>query len=408
MALIKHTLERPLFLSLSVGLVAMLALEPRYVERYPIVSLISILLFVALTLGWTMFSGPTHYISLASAAFFGVGVYTTAVISKDYSMLVAASVGGIISFVLALLIGLLTLRLKGVYFILFTFGVSALIRHSLGWWETHVTHTVGRVVSRPQYQDVYYYVLGITVATLVVCYIVSQTKFGLALKAVGENEEAASHLGINVTLYKTLGFAISAVFMGAIGAIYANRLGYIDPTIAFNPTFAFLPVVMAIFGGTSRLHGPIIGAVVFTYLREELITTYPEYFMLTIGLTLIIVIMYLPNGLLGLFDKIMMRLVRIPFARKMIFRLKVGSLARLYGPTLGTAIFIGAREYMSMRELLEDSIFIDYPYYFLVMAAIIIVTTYGLNSLFRLVNKGFARMNWNLSLRKIIARLQEA
>ena len=392
MALIRHTLDRPLFLSLFVGMVVLLALEPGYVERYPIVSLISILMFVTLTVSWTLFSGPTHYISLATAAFFGVGVYITAVIGKDYSIAVVAAISAAACFVLAILIGLLTLRLRGVYFILFTFGVSELIRHSLVWWETHQSNTVGRVVSRPPYDTVYYHVLGIAVATIVISYLVSQTKFGLALKSTGENEEAASHIGINVTLYKILGFAVSAIFMGAMGAVIANRLGYVDPSIAFNPVYAFLPVVMAIFGGTSRLHGPIMGAIVFTYLREELITSYPDYFMLTIGLTLIIVIMFLPNGLLGLFDKAMLRLNKNPQTRKLLGRLQASDMARLSGPIVGTALFIALRE-RGTSELL-----VKYPTYFLVLAGIMIAATYVLNSVFWLVD---ARR-----LRKLIARLQ--
>ena len=224
-----------------------------------------------------------------------------------------AVIGGLVSFVLAFLIGLLTLRLRGIYFILFTFGVSALLRHSILWWETHVTLTVGRWVLSPGTGTVYYYVLIIFGLTLLTTYFIRQSKFGLALQSIGENEAAAAHIGINVTLLKTVTFAISALFMGATGAIMATRWTYIDPLIAFNPLISFLPVLMAIFGGTSRLIGPILGATIFTVLQETLVTEYPYYYMLLFGITLIVVILFLPNGIVGLVEKGRQRMSWLPF-----------------------------------------------------------------------------------------------
>jgi branched-chain amino acid transport system permease protein len=320
---IKAAFKRPLFPLAAIFSFILLARQPDVAEPYRIIALINVLMFVTLTLSWSIFSGPTHYISLASAGFFGVGVYTSAVIGKDYPLYAVAAVGGTISFSLALLIGLLTLRLKGVYFILFTFGVSALIRHSVAWYEAHEAHTVGRYVfGGPKDVTIYYYVLGITALTLLTAYLIQHSKFGLALRSVGENEQAAAHIGINTTLVKVLAFAISAIFMGATGAVMAYRWTYIDPVIAFNPLISFLPVVMAIFGGTSRLIGPILGAAVFTVLREYLITEYPYYYMLLMGSILIIAIMFLPEGLSGLLDKAAQRLGRVWGFRQVVHRLQ--------------------------------------------------------------------------------------
>ncbi len=314
---IKVILKRPLYLALIILGLILLAVLPRFVQPYSLISLITILMYVILTLSWALFSGPTRYISLATAAFFGVGVYTTAIGSQQFSLPILAMIGGLISFVLAFLIGLLTLRLKGIYFILFTFGVSALIRHALLWWETHVTLTVGRWVIGPGTNTVYYYILGIFGLTLLTAYFIRQSRFGLALNSIGENEEAAAHIGINVTMLKTVTFAISAFFMGAAGAIMATRWTYIDPGIAFNPLISFLPVLMAIFGGTSRLIGPILGAAIFTILQELLITQYPYYYMLIFGITLIVVILFLPEGIVGLIDKGNWHFKRVPGAKKM-------------------------------------------------------------------------------------------
>jgi branched-chain amino acid transport system permease protein len=281
----------------------LLALFPNFVETPIIISMITILMYITLTLSWTMFSGPTRYISLATAAFFGVGIYTMSVLNKEFPFPIVVLIGGLASFTLALFIGFLTLRLKGIYFILFTFGTSALIRASINWWETNVAGTVGRIVLGPGTESVYYYLLGVFAATLLVTYVVRKSKYGLALLSIGQNEKAASHIGINVTLLKIVTFAGSAFFMGATGTVMALRWTYIDSKIAFNPLISFLPVLMAIFGGTSRFYGPILGATIFTILQEFLITRYPYYFMLIMGATLVIVIAFLPEGLVGVIER---------------------------------------------------------------------------------------------------------
>jgi branched-chain amino acid transport system permease protein len=260
-------------------------------------------MYVVITLSWAIFSGPTRYISLASAAFFGVGAYVSAIIGQVLPLLVVIAIGGLVSFMLALFIGLLTLRLRGMYFIIFTFGISELIRHSLLWWESNFAGTVGRWVVVVDPMTVYYVMLVIFVMALLTAYLIRRSKYGLALRSIGEYEEAAIHIGINTTVLKTTIFAISAFFMGTAGAIMATRWTYIDPRIAFDPLFSFMPVLMAIFGGTGQLYGPIFGAALFAYLEEILITKFPYYYMLLFGTILIVVILFLPGGLIGLIGK---------------------------------------------------------------------------------------------------------
>jgi len=301
--------KRKFTLSMILLSIALLAVVPRFLPPYVIISLITVLMYIILTLSWTMFSGSTNYISLATAALFGVGVYTSAVLSGTFPLIVIVVISGVLSFILALLVGSLTLRLKGVYFILFTFGVTALIRNVIQWWETHITLTVGRHVSSPGNDTVYTYMVIIYALTLIFIFLLQNSSYGMALQGIGENEDAAEHIGIDVTRLKVVTFALSAIFMGAAGAVMATRWRYIDPTIAFNPLLSFLPVLMAIFGGTSMLGGPILGAVIFTLLQEYLITEYPYLYMLLMGLTLVIVILYLPGGLLVLVMRLYIRLV---------------------------------------------------------------------------------------------------
>ncbi len=284
-----------------------LATLPIYAAGYTPTLMTTIFMYIILTVSWVIFSGPTGYISLAPAAFFGVGIYTMAVLGKDLPLLVIVVIGGLISFILALLVGAVTLRLRGIYFTIFTFGLLLFIQYLLLFWEFTVTKTRGRFVVLESTTTIYYVIFGILVATLLTAYFIRRSKFGLALQSIGENEEAAAHMGVNVTMVKVITFAISAFFMGAVGAVMATKWTYIDPGIAFNMLYSFMPVLMAIFGGIGPLYGPVIGAAIFAYLQEVLITRFPYYYMLLFGTILIVTILYLPSGLIGLIPKLWRR-----------------------------------------------------------------------------------------------------
>jgi branched-chain amino acid transport system permease protein len=291
-------------LGLLLLVLAALATSPLYVSSYIVVLLTAILMYILLTVSWATFSGPTGYISLATAAFFGVGIYTSAILGNELPLPLVIVIAGLASFCLGLFVGALTLRLKGIYFAIFTFGLVLFIQRFLLWWEMTVTHTRGRFVIVVDDTIIYYVMLGIFVMTLLTAYFIRRTKYGLALQSIGENEEAAAHSGVNVTLVKVITFAITAVFMGAAGVIMAMKWTYIDPYIAFNPILSFIPVLMAIFGGLGQFYGPIIGAALFAYLQEYLATSrFADYYMLIFGGILIVAIAFMPNGVVGLIQK---------------------------------------------------------------------------------------------------------
>jgi branched-chain amino acid transport system permease protein len=286
----------------------LLATLSLYGSAYSVILMTSILMYVIITVSWTIFSGSTGYISLATAAFFGVGIYTTVILGKALPLPIIVIIGGLISSCLAILTGALTLRLRGVYFIIFTFGLVELIKFLLLWVEIVVTGRRGRFVVVVDNVTIYYIILAIFVVLVITAFIIRRSKYGLALQSIGENEEAANHIGINVTLLKVVTFAISAFFMGAVGSAIAARWTYIDPYSAFNILFSFMPVLMAIFGGMGNLFGPVIGAAIFAYLEEALITKFPYYYMLIFGTILVVTILYLPNGLFGLIQKLWSKL----------------------------------------------------------------------------------------------------
>jgi branched-chain amino acid transport system permease protein len=307
MNMVKVISRKSFLLGLLLLILALLASLPLYGSLYSVILLTSILMYIVITVSWVIFSGPTGYISLAPAAFFGVGIYASAILGKALPLTIVIGIGGLASFILALLVGALTLRLKGIYFAIFTFGLVVLIKELLLFWEINITHTRGRFVVLESNTTIFYLMLVVFVVLMLTAYFIRHSKLGLALQSIGENEEAAAHSGVNVTSVKVITFAISAFFMGAAGAIMATRWTYIDPYVAFNPLFSFMPVLMAIFGGMGQLYGPVIGAAIFAYLEEKLLTSFPYYYMLLIGIILVVAILYLPNGLVGLIPKLWKR-----------------------------------------------------------------------------------------------------
>jgi branched-chain amino acid transport system permease protein len=142
--------------------------------------------------------------------------------------------------------------------------------------------------------------LVLVVVTVLAIYFIRRSRYGLALLSIGGNEEAAEHMGVNTTMVKVFTFAISSIFMGAAGVIAAPNLIYINATIAFSVFYSFMPIFMAIFGGMGQVYGPVIGAVIFGYLEKTLRAQLYSYFMLGFGIIMVVVIVFLPNGIAGL------------------------------------------------------------------------------------------------------------
>ena len=312
---ISGILSKKWFSPVVIGVILVaLATLPVYAAGYTPILFTTIFMYIILSVSWALFSGPTGYMSLATAAFFGVGIYTASLLGETLPLPLFIIAGGLASAVVALLVGALTLRLKGIYFAIFTFGLVMLIAQLLLFYELHVTGTRGRFVIVIDYTTIYYAMLVIFILLMFTVFLLRRSKWGLALQSIGENEEAAVHIGINVTMVKVLFFALSAFFIGMAGATIATRWTYIDPIIAFDPDMSFLPVLMAIFGGMTRLYGPIIGAVIFSYLQEILITKFAELYMLIFGIILVISILYLPGGIVGFIQKLWQKLERRRYA----------------------------------------------------------------------------------------------
>ncbi|ODT81847.1 MAG: ABC transporter permease [Pelagibacterium sp. SCN 64-44] len=296
-------------LLLALLVFAALAFVPFFADPYPLGLMIGILGYGVLATAWALFSGPTRYISLATVAFFGLGAYTVAVLGDvlPYPLVLICAAG--VGLVLALIVGLATLRLAGIYFVIFTFGLTELVRQLVTYYEVNVTRTLGRYVFLPiGPEHIYWQLLALLAATLAIAWWVGRAKIGLALRVIGDDPVVASHLGIRITRAKLTLFSISAILMTLAGAIQAPRWTYIEPSIVFNPTTSFLVVIMALLGGPNRLLGPLLGAIPLFMLFEWLSANFPNHYSIILGLLFIAIVFLLPNGVLAAFDSLRRRL----------------------------------------------------------------------------------------------------
>jgi branched-chain amino acid transport system permease protein len=285
----------------AAALLVALAFVPLVANPYYLALGISLLYFAVLASAWAQFSGSTRYISLATVAFFGVGAYTVGVIGESLPWPLVLAVAAVIGVALALVVGLSTLRLSGIYFVIFSFGLSELIRQLVTWYEVNVNKSVGRYIFVEISQTlIYWQLLALTVLVLLTGWLIGRSRLGLALRVIGEDEVVARHAGIDTTKAKLAMFAVSSLFMTLTGAVLAPRWTYIDPAIAFNPMLSFEVVIMALFGGAGALFGPILGVIPFVLLFELLSANFPNYFSILLGLVFMVIVYALPHGVVGL------------------------------------------------------------------------------------------------------------
>ena len=297
-------------------LVALLAAVPWLVSDYGLGFMVNLMCYLVLTIAWTLFSGTTRYVSLATAAFFGLGAYTVAMLVKEMPIYATFGIALVLGTVMALLVGLVTLRISGMFFVVFGFGLSELIREVLIWWEINQTKTLGRYVFVPfDTTLIYWHLLGLAVLVFLVGWLLRRTRLGIALLVIGDDETMARQAGINVPLAKVAIFVVSSVFMTVVGAVMAPRFGYLTPNFAFNPLISFQVVIMALLGGMQRLWGPVLGVVPLMLLSELLQVRFPFWYSVFLGLVFMIIVYFLPRGITGLVEdgwRVLRRPISLP------------------------------------------------------------------------------------------------
>src|SRR5262245_37615192 len=283
--------------ALAVGtlilLAAALAAVPWLASDYGLGFMINLMSYVVLTTAWALFSGTTRYVSLATAAFFGLGAYAVAMLIKIVPIYAVFGIAAGASIVVAALVGLVTLRIAGMYFVIFSFGLSEMIRQVVAWYEINQTHTLGRYVFVPfDNTMIYLHLLGLAVLVFLVGWLLRRSRLGLALLVIGDDETVARQVGINVPFAKVTIFVVSSVLMTLVGAVTAPRFGYMTPNFAFNPLISFQVVIMALLGGMQRLWGPLLGIVPLVLLSEWLQVRFPFQYSVFLGLVFMVIVYF--------------------------------------------------------------------------------------------------------------------
>lgn len=275
---------------------------------YVIKVLTIMLIFIMYSSAWNLlaYSGQA---SLGHAAFFGLGGYASALISKSLALspIVAVFLGGIASAILGLAVGVICLRLREWFLAMVTFGIPLIVQtltvtsfaKLTGGWDG-IPATRLMPPSYTSFITEYYIILAFTIATILAIGKIMKSKIGYALSAIRQNELEAKMLGIDVTRYKLIAFIVSTYIAGVAGALEIHHIGYITPEI-YGLDISFWPIIYSISGGLGTLSGPIVGTVIITILWEFLKffgLTFERYIL--IGGMLILVVIFLPKGLVSL------------------------------------------------------------------------------------------------------------
>ncbi len=290
---------------MGIGLVlAFLVSIPFFATDYWMTLLVVILIFSVYASGWNLFSGLTGYTNLGLAWFIGVSGYVSSLLIADYKFfwLLAWPIGALFVSLVSIGVGYILLRIKGVYFAISMVALTEGTRELFGTeYLEPITHGGKGVpfVAGASLSALYWSALLLAFGTILICYRVTSSKFGLRLMAIREDEQAAETLGIHTTREKIVAFSLSAFLTGLAGAIHFTYQNYIDPSFGFTIHLTLTPIVMTLFGGVGTVFGPVIGATLFTFIHEVLWAELTLLYMAIFGLILMVLILFFPQGLLG-------------------------------------------------------------------------------------------------------------
>jgi len=275
-------------------------------------SLLLAAVYIILASNLNLMIGYAGYVNFGNIVFFGLGGYVCLylVTALQWNVIPAALVAGVAVSALALLFGFGILRLRGAFFALATIGVNQAIQQLVVNFEPWGGAT-GIYLSLDSYGSLggpmqalwttYLLIVAVTAASLLASYAIRNSKFGLGLLAIGQNEDAASVLGVPTPLYKAMVYSASAFLPAVAGGLYFFKSGIIEPTSAFNLQTSIEAIVMVMLGGSGTILGPALGAFLYEELRGFLLTaqSFSQFQLVIAGALLLLIVQFVPGGLLG-------------------------------------------------------------------------------------------------------------
>ncbi len=275
------------------------ATAPLVIARDDIINLLfRICLFVTLAQSWNLLAGFAGQTSLGHAAFFGIGALVTrALWLAGTPFAVALLLGGLSAAAFALIIGVPTFRLRGAYFAIGTLGIAEVLRITVAQGMPLITALPPQEIAGYSLARRYELALGLAVATSAVAGLLLRSPLGLGLQAVREDEEAARATGVNVLLHKLLALALSSLFAGLAGGVFAYQQVSYYPAAPFSPVWTFEALLITYVGGLGTIVGPVIGALFFILVQDRLALTLEQVHQIIFGILFIVVVLVFPGGL---------------------------------------------------------------------------------------------------------------
>jgi branched-chain amino acid transport system permease protein len=307
--------KKPDLAVISIVIIVLFAAAPNFVGKYEVDSVLdTFLIYVVLAESYDVMGGLMGYVALGVTIFYAAGAYLFAIpyYIMRWNVIEAFVVATLVTSLIGFLVSFPMFRLRGFYFAVATLALLPLGSYIVQYPSLFsLTGGVGGVngVVTVSYQDAYYAILGFAIFTVILIYIISKSRFGLALTSVREDEQIAESSGINTWLVKKIAMTISATLCGFSGCLYAWSQGSVVPSNIFSFNTAFIPVTFALFGGTGTIIGPVLGSGTYSiidyvvrssFIQGSQIYWISSYESAIIGVFLIIVGLFAPGGLMQL------------------------------------------------------------------------------------------------------------
>jgi branched-chain amino acid transport system permease protein len=305
----------------AVGIAIVVLTRVFFTNEYFFFAAYVVLQYIVLSTAWNILGGYTGYINFGTGAFFAIGAYSSAVLHKLPALLktfdimipavplpVMIVVGGIVSGIVGLGTGYLTLRLRGVFFAIATLALSVVVQTLIVNWD-YVGGSRGIYIIRPALaplgggyiQYLYTLMMALTVISVGIARWIEGSRLGLGFAAIRDDELAAEAGGMPTLRLKLIATTLSGALMGMAGAPLPYYVTYLDPGSSFNLAYAVNSVAMPVIGGMTSWVGPIIGAILLGTIQQlATVTISSALNLLIVGVLLILFVIIAPNGIMGL------------------------------------------------------------------------------------------------------------
>jgi branched-chain amino acid transport system permease protein len=299
------------FLLISIAVAAVVFFGARMVNNdYVFFAGYTVLQFIVLATAWNILGGYTGYVNFGSAAFFALGAYSTVFLHKFYPMPIPVLivVGAVVSGIVGLGMGYLTLRLRGAFFAIATLALAVVLQTLVVNWD-YVGGSRGAYIIRPNdiavigpyIQYLFLLMLALVVIALTIARGIERSQLGYGFATIRDDELAAEASGVPTLRLKLVATTISGALMGMAGAPFPYYIGYLQPSSAFGLEYAVNSIAMPMIGGTTSWAGPLIGAVLLGSLQQiATVTISSAVNLLIVGLLLVAFVIIAPNGIIGL------------------------------------------------------------------------------------------------------------